>query len=209
MAIEKTYFTQTTAAANLPEVYEWLAANSTGYFDSVTMSDDSTTITCTIGERAVLTIILNSNNSSYTELKTTSCVGLTYDLREGNNYTTYYALYAKATSNGLMVRYTAGPALFITKTNNGDTFIATVADYQSTSRIIFIDTALMTSTTTTSFVPITASYMGFVPVCTAVGSYTPNLYIAPFTQYTSSLESDIRADEADYVAYGVMCLKDG
>lgn len=54
MAIETTYFTGTTAAANYAEVSAWLTANAAEYFDEITGAEN--VITCKIGGVNALTL---------------------------------------------------------------------------------------------------------------------------------------------------------
>ncbi|MCB6617073.1 hypothetical protein, partial [Ruminococcus sp. 210702-SL.1.03] len=54
MAIETTYFTGTTAAANYAEVSAWLTANAAEYFDTIDVPSGAQEVSCKVGDVTAL-----------------------------------------------------------------------------------------------------------------------------------------------------------
>lgn len=213
MAIEKTYFTSTTAYASMAEIYEYLAANATDYFDTIEQTtDDSgnvTNISCKVGTQEVLLLTVSG---SYIYIKSTLVNGT--QVSYNGLYVVYFA-FVKKTSTGLLlsgiVRNTSFVSVWITKSNNDDTMI--IVGDNSYNYVQFIDsgvsTALKSVTFSNSTLPILSSYTALCPICTEYGSYSPNAFLVVFTQLEKRYEADadITANGTEYAVRGAVCLK--
>ncbi len=216
MAIEKTVFTGTTQTANAPEVYAFLNANKSGYFDSVTMDETTGNVICTLNGVNVLTLGFDGSTKSIVVRLLNGTASSAYD-------TSVIWKYGIKTSNGLCIyRGSALPSVFITKTNEdtlaivyraktatstvgSDDFLAFDIEHGTSAFEIHnsisstFPTAAAWSTGLTAFVPY--------PLSESYESYAPNLFITPFTQY-KGIVSKLTANGKEYFYNGYIALAD-
>lgn len=215
MAIEKTVFTRTTSAANAPEVYEFLNANKSGYFDRVEMDETTNDITCYVGETPALKLGFNSNSKL---LKVTLDSG-TYVSDRRSNDNNYVWSYGVKTSKGLVlygkVTYD-NPVVFISKTNTDSLAVVFLFQEQNSSTLYFGAADIVNGdgffwafggyenrpaykTGVTSLVN--------VPLSANVESYTPDVYLAVFSQYKGTV-GKLSANGKEYYYNGYIALGD-
>lgn len=198
MAITKTVFTATTRAANAAEVYAFLNANKSGWFDSVTQ-DESGNITCTVGGVDCLKLGFDGTTKSVkiSAANGTSRQGYFANIKWG---------YAYATSKGLWLYSYAlfsGTAsypisIFITNTDSGDTAIVAICDGSSTTEMAFITTDVLNDGVVRRYYgggtypngsgskiifQSGVTTLTQIPLTTGGTSYTPYLYFTQFSQY--------------------------
>lgn len=200
MAITKTVFTATTQAGNAAEVYAFLNANKSGYFDSVTQ-DESGNIICTVGGVDCLKLSFDGSTKS---IKISAANGTS---RQG-----YFANikweYAYATSKGLwLYSYALFSAnakasypisIFITNTDSGDTAIVAICDGSNTAEMAFITADVLngsvvrrhngsglypTGSGSKIIYPSGVTTLTPIVLTESGTSYTPDLFFTLFTQY--------------------------
>ena len=208
MSIEKTVFTGTTQAANAPEVYAFLNANKEGYFDSVEMDETSHNITCYVGETPALTLGFDGTAKN---IKITLTNGVVYSAYPTINLWRY----AVKTSKGLFLIMDYN-SLFIAK-SSADTTAILFRGQESNSTInmfykcadIVHSTAMYEFLYSSSNTIKAAGLTAFVPIPLGadIESYTPDVYITPYTQY-KDVTSKLTANGREYFYNGIIALGD-
>lgn len=222
MAIAKTVFTSTTQAGNGTEVYAFLNANKSGYFDSVTQ-DESGNITCTVGGVACLKLGFDGSTKS---VRITAANG-TYSQ---NNWGVRKWEYAYVTSKGLwlysniLIGYVSpNPiSVFITKTNADDTAIVAIYDADSSSSEAFVTADVLNSGVAVRYIgngifasnsnakavyPSGVTTLTQIPLTAAGMSYAPYLYFTQFSQYPFT-PSELTVGTTQYVYDGRIALRE-
>lgn len=208
MAIEKT-----ALYSDFDTFYEWLNENALGvYFDTV--QKDSYKIYCKCGEKNFITFTDELADSSFgiiietlsgSELKVYS-----YSLKD-----TGYA-YGWKTNSGLALAFETGnakftaPCFFITKDNLGNTAVIRERDFfayssynvaAETQKSFSLDNYL-------EIIPRESSMTSLCPIVIseAEGSFTPNVFCTPYTQYSG--EAILEINGTKYLSNGVFVMKD-
>ena len=117
MAIEKTVFNDGV----IGDVANWLSANKDGSFDSVTLVDG--TISCYIGEQAVLTLAFASSAAPYGTTIGITPIGESTEAKRyfsGSSSDVKYIFSGYKTSKGLAMCSTYGNSLVICKDKDGN-----------------------------------------------------------------------------------------
>lgn len=200
MAITKTVFTATTQAANAAEVYAFLNANKSGYFDSVTQ-DESGNITCTVGDVDCLELSFSFDGSTKS-IKISAANGTSSQ----GSFANIKWEYAYATSKGLWLYSYAifgGNAsypisIFITNTDSGDTAIVAICDGSNTAEMAFITADVLNGSVVRRYngsglyptgsgskiiFQSGVTTLTQIPLTTGGTSYTPDLFFTQFSQY--------------------------
>lgn len=211
MAIEKTVFTGTTQAASAPEVYAFLNANKSGYFDSVVMDETSNNITCYAAETPALELGFDGTEKS---IKVT----LANDVTSGSYLSNILWSYGIKTSKGLCLHSNTSD-VFITKTNGGTLAVLFKAQTTSTaSNMDFVGADIMNGTggykavtdfSATNKVFHTAGVTVFspVPLSASVESYAPDVYVTAYGQYIGTA-GKLAANGKEYYYTGYIALGD-
>ena len=138
MAITKTVFDVSSQALNAADVFAFLNANKSGWFDSVTQ-DASGNITCTADEVDCLKLGFDGSMRNITITAANNTTGT-------DNNTTYRWEYGYVTSKGIMLyskRQAANVvnrdiSLFITKNDSGDIAIVSIWDGYNSNQAVFV-----------------------------------------------------------------------
>ena len=216
MAINKTYFTGSTASANYAEVLAWMQENAADYFDEIT--GDESNIYCKIGNATALT--LNFADSKL----------FTIALKNGVSVENYYGwsikhfISAQKTNGGLFLFVDGTTNIFITKTNCGSIFFAGLrrvtssnnsfymCDFSNSTSITQSSTFSGTSGTlpssSNSYGIYSASMTAITNVVSDGGTHCENLFLVPFTQYAGQSDVVIDIDGTKYVYNGIFALKE-
>ncbi len=228
MAIETTYFTGTTAAANYAEVSAWLTANAAEYFDEITGTEN--VITCKIGGVNALT--LNFTGASGTDcFVITTKNGKTYGGGSASQFGNYALRFGYKTDHGIMICNNKADkyqlSIIISKSNDGNIFFAvtTTVGNNSTNpdnfiRILDFEKSLDRTgayNSTGESDPqkrhniqgaIPAAMTALVPTVSDAGTYCDNVLFTPFTQYGNMCWGVIDVSGTKYVYNGVFALKE-
>ncbi len=209
MAIEKTALYN-----NFDRLYEWLNTNALGtYFDEIIK--DTYTVECKCGEKKFISFTDELNSSSHGieickqnggYLRTCSS-----SLKE-----TGYA-YGWKTSSGLALAFDANysgftvPGFFITKDNHGNTAVIREKNFFTVSSTYYVAAETLKSFSLGKYmeiIPLKSPITSFSPVVVseAEGSFTPNVFITPYTQYSGEAVLDINGTK--YLSNGVFIMKD-
>ena len=219
MAITKTVFTATTQAANAAEVYAFLNANKSGWFDSVTQ-DESGNIICTVGGVDCLKLGFDGSTKN---VKITAANG-TY---KQDYYANIKWQYAYVTSKGLWLYSNAvfsGTAwqvsVFITNTDSGDTAIVAIITTGSSSmglvtadvlndsvNMIYNSSGIYSTGIAKIIFTSGVTTLTQIPLTTGGTSYTPYLYFTQFSQYPFT-PSVLTVGTTQYAYDGRIALKE-
>lgn len=213
MAIEKRVFV-TDSSQYAQEVYEWMSANATDYFDSfelITSSGTPIGFRCRIGDTVALTVYMTGSWSATTSAGVTmSCYG-----------TSNYIQRAYKTSNGiLLVGYSGNNyRLFITRSSAGNlAFVWVIRTNSNTYGIVVADyeksvTWNKVINYTSSFQNVTANaaqlsdLTTLTPVVFSGGTYTEHLFLTSFCEYAGT-ECILTLNGTKYVYDGCFALEE-
>lgn len=219
MAIETTYFTGTTAAANYAEVLAWLQVNATDYFDNITADDGGEKIYCKIGDVTALTIDTNTRNYIFFATLKNG----TNDYRYVGWETNHRFTRAVKTSCGILLYATNYENIFITKNTDGGvmfagyhstgngTYGATIGDFENDSAFKDMGGNNVTGFAASELKNVgvrSAGRTALVPAVTDAGTYSDNLFFVPFTQFAGQSGITIDVDGTKYIYNGVFALKE-
>lgn len=210
MAIETTYFVNTTVAAdNVTEVYAWLQSNAAEYFDSFAISDDGSTISCYIGELEALTISPGVNAGF-----TTTLINGTQKKTNAGTAATVICTKAVKTASGLAFGANNNvPCFFIAKAASGETLFvlgqgaALSVNFDWYAVVPTKDTAFTLCTNNQYSIGAKENTMLSPLACVNGTGYAPNLYSAPFNQYKGT-EGIINLNGKQYYTNGYIALAD-
>lgn len=210
MSISKTYFTGTTTAANRVELYEWLSANATEYFDTIedrTVLPSGDGIFCEIGGKEVLRFLGNDNGSDKTKVT----------LKNGKTITDYVVVTWKTatkTDNEIYLRASNGDDLFVTKTTDGTVLLALILHTTASRYPLYLcdfsrsaNFTIIGSEGANSFC-VSAGKTGLVNMVSDAGTHCDNLFLVPFTQFAGQSDIVIDKDGTKYVYNGIFALKE-
>lgn len=214
MAIEKTIFTGTNQDTNRPEVYAWLAANATEYFDEITHDESAKTITCKIGGQTAMVLAFDSGTSNVITLYLKN--GVTQKNYKKNEWFEF----AVKTSKGIYLKMKSGLVdLFVTRDNNGSTAFVGLFTGANASSVMPVCASFENSASfwgEFSIFNTSASNAGFIKgnSMTAMVNmpcwgqvYLPDLYFVPFTENVG-LNGRITHGGEEYYYDGIFALKE-
>ena len=213
MSVSTTVFTSTDANQNASDLYDWMLTNASEYFDEITFS--SPLITCKVGDTDFLKI--STNNSQE--------MGITLPNGNGNMQTRPTAICRTAykTSSGLALFMDNSTSIFVTKSDSGATCAVSVGLWGFRKyRIIGADVESSTGLTQyprtseenfeyfsnlcdRSFT--NAGKAALVPFTFDNGSYTPDLFLVPFSPFVGT-RALLDLDGTKYVYDGCIALKE-
>lgn len=230
MAIETTYFTGTTAAANYAEVSAWLTANAVDYFDTIDVPSGAQEASCKVGDATVLKLDWSAEFATQRAFKITAKNGTSIDNGYFFNFDRCVWRRGVKTSNGIMLcngsTDSYQTSLSISKNSEGGIIFAVVSPdntniNQSVSRGRLLDfekslkVSLMTGSSNSnpgerhnSMGIISAGRTALVPIVSDAGTYCDNVFYVPFSQFTDSCFCKIDVDGTKYVYNGVFALKE-
>ena len=214
MAITKYVFTGTSWSAQASEMFSWLQANATDFFD--TISKDSNIITCSKDGVNALVLRFNGTDKDVTmclangEVLTLDSVGTLYN-------------YAVKTSTGILLnnngKFSYPTHLFITKTNNNDlAFVVTgfldsychffVGDFSNSP--LWDDVYGGNNQLYTNYITywgITSSLTTLTPLCIkSSATYTPDLNFMRFCEFPQ-IAGKISIGGVEFYSNGYLALK--
>lgn len=226
MAITKVAFTNATSRTTMgTELYNFLNTYAADYFDSITQGTSS--ITCTIDGVNVLTIALTSNTQDVVTLVN----GSTFSFPSAASEVGYYVA-GYATSKGVaLLKNSAYQAyntmLFIFKDADGNTGFSTIyVNHSGTSTSqpvvarhgIFTGSAVLAKSVTLSPYSVaayctnkayTTGVTSFSPVCcdSVSESIADGFFLVPFSQY-AGVPGIITVNGKQYVYDGLHALEE-
>lgn len=219
MAIQITYFTGLSAADNKNEVFTWLTANASDYFNSISTPAGSTQIQCKIGDVTALTIDTDSNNYVFFATLKNG----TNDYRYEGWKTNHRFTRAVKTSCGILLYVNNIENIFITKNTDGgvmfagyhstgnSTYGATIGDFENDSAFKGMGGNNGTGFAASELKNVgvqSAGRTALVPAVTDAGTYSDRLFFVPFTQFIGQAGITIDVDGTKYVYNGVFALKE-
>ena len=221
MAIVKTVFDVSSLALNAADVFAFLNANKSGWFDSVTQ-DASGNITCTADGVDCLELGLDGSKRNIT-------ITAANNTTAHDDATNYHWEYGYVTSKGIMLyskrqgTYVAGRdiSVFITKNDSGDIAIVSIWEGYSSNQMDFVVADIFNGSVTylydgssvliaTNPAPIMPSGVTtFTPIALTTGgtSYTPDLFFTLFAQYRFT-PSVLTIGGTQYVYDGRIALRE-
>lgn len=229
MAIETTYFTGTTAAANYAEVSAWLTANAAEYFDTIDVPSDGQEVSCKVGEVAALKLDWGTDYDTQRSFQVTAKNGA--NINSGYRYVHNKCCwrYGYKTDNGIAICNNQTNAfqssIFISKDNNGDLIFAVLKpdspNLNSPSNWAeFLDFNSLASIKTEGSNnsdplarhringALSASMTALVPIVSDVKTYCDKVVTTPFSQYSNLCWGTIDVSGTKYVYNGVFALKE-
>lgn len=208
MAIERTEL-----YSSMDSLYNWLTDNALGiYFDEVEKQSDR--INCKCGGENFITFT-NELGYSGNGMKITTPNGLSTTLYNSDLKDTGYA-YGWKTNGGLALAFqkennvATAPCFFITKDNHGDT--AVVYDRNlSFSSVYNVVAETQKCNSLGKYIQINTAKSPMTSLCPAVvlaatDSFTPDVFLTPYTQYSG--EAILEINGAEYLSNGAFVLKD-
>lgn len=212
MSIVRTNFTAATEEARRIEIKEWLEANGTEYFDSVTIDENNVVVTCAIRGGGTLSFFETNVGDDPSYVKVVLKGGSNAYIR---NTPPLAMPYGVVTSKGIMLMTTVGGApiyyypIFINKSQNGDIVMTTSArngsniqsiDFEKSPSIPSGEGFQFQLRQMTTFMPI---------VVNNAPSYAVGLYLTIQMQVGSeTYTGQIIADGKNYFTDGVWALEE-
>ncbi len=208
MAVTRTYVYNATSETNIKNIYDYLVANAVPkYFDSVVLSEDSTIISCYVGELELLKI----HKTSYGGTAITVTTEYGTSQYASSNSGSVMARYIWKCSNGISIAIGDWWAVTITKDNDSNTviiFTSNVTVSTTASNTIYALSAKVgnVNSITVNNNPdrMKTALCSFIVGDTT--NYTPDVYLMPFAQSRAIGILDI--DGVKYMTNGLWCVKD-
>lgn len=208
MAIERTEL-----YSSMDSLCNWLMANALGtYFDEV--EKQSGRINCKYGGETFIAFTDTLYSSNY-GIEITTPNGLDTTLYDSDLKNTGYA-YGWKTNSGLALAFQKDnghcttPCFFITKDNHGET--AVVYDRNlSFSSVYNVVAETQKCNSLGKYIQINTAKSSMTSLCpdvvlAATDSFTPNVFLTPYTQYSG--EAILEINGAEYLSNGAFVLKD-
>ena len=229
MAIETTYFTGTTAAANYAEVSAWLTANAAEYFDTIDVPSGAQEVNCKVGDVTALKLDWGTEYNTQRSFQINAKNGANIN----SNYQYFHDRgcwrYGYKTDSGIVIcngktdNYQA--SIFISKNNNGELIFAAlrpdnpninscsnwaeIIDFNSQASIKFNSSNQGDPATRHRINGVLpASMTALVPIVSDVETYCDKIMITPFSQYNNMCWGVIDVSGTKYVYNGVFALKE-
>lgn len=183
MAITKTLFSGTTPKANAAEIYAWMQANATEYFDSITIEGSS--VKCITSGGGFISI--------KPEVREWSCKldnGGAYSIDNYSSDTSKIRVSAAyKTSKGIALVISDEGWIFVCKSNSGSTGVL-LSSYYHPGRYAFADLAYSTKWIYDVGYDLTHIQMAMTSLAPVPlgdsGTYADGLYFVPFYQYDNT-----------------------
>lgn len=230
MAIETTYFTGTTAAANYAEVSAWLTANAADYFDTIDVPSGGQEVNCKVGDVTALKLDWGAEFSTQRAFKITANNGVVIDNGYFFNFDRCVWRRGVKTGNGIMLcngsTNSFQTSLSISRNSEGGIIFAVVSPDNTNvnnsvnrGRIIDFEKSLNVTTTHEASGDsaaqrhggmgiISAGRTALVPIVSDAGTYCDNVFFTPFSQYSNFCWGTIDVSGTKYVYNGVFALKE-
>lgn len=230
MAIETTYFTGTTAAANYAEVSAWLTANAAEYFDTIDVPSGAQEVNCKVGDVTALKLDWGVEFGTQRAFKITAKNGAVIDNGYFFNFDRCVWRRGVKTSNGIMLcngrTDSYQTSLLVSGNSEGGIIFAVVSpdntnvnNSANRGRIIDFEKSLNVITTHeasgdsaaqrhSGMGSISAGRTALVPIVSDAGTYSDNVFYVPFSQFIDSCFCKIEVDGTKYVYNGVFALKE-
>ena len=230
MAIETTYFTGTTAAANYAEVSAWLTANAAEYFDTIDVPSGAQEVNCKFGDVTALKLDWSAEFGTQRAFKITANNGVVIDNGFYFNFDRCVWRRGVKTGNGIMLcngsTNSFQTSLSISRNSEGGIIFAVVSPDNTNvnnsvnrGRIIDFEKSLNVTTTHEAsgdsaaqrhagMGSISAGRTALVPIVSDAGTYSDNVFYVPFSQFIDSCFCKIEVDGTKYVYNGVFALKE-
>ena len=230
MAIETTYFTGTTAAANYAEVSAWLTANAVDYFDTIDVPSGAQEVSCKVGDVTALKLDWGAEFSTQRAFKITANNGVVIDNGYFFNFDRCVWRRGVKTSNGIMLcngsTDSFQTSLLVSRNSEGGIIFALVSPDNTNvngsanrGRIIDFENSLNVITTHDGggssaagrhggMGIISAGRTALVPIVSDVETYCDKIMITPFSQYNNMCWGVIDVSGTKYVYNGVFALKE-
>lgn len=221
MAITKTVFDVSSQALNAADVFAFLNANKSGWFDSVTQ-DASGNITCTADGVDCL-------NFGFDNAKSNIIITAANNTTVHDTETNYRWEYGYITSKGIMLYskrqvtnvVARDISVFITKNDSGDIVIVSVYDAYSSSQMDFVVADVLNSNVIIIYEGAGLHSGGSASIIMPSGvttltpialtnnniSYTPDLFFTLFSQYRFT-PSVLTIGGTQYVYDGRIALRE-
>lgn len=221
MAIVKTVFDVSSQALNAADVFAFLNANKSGWFDSVTQ-DASGNITCTADGVDCLKLGFDDSKKNIT-------ITTANNTTAHDDATNYRWEYGYVTSKGIMLyskrQVTSAVnrdiSVFITKNDSGDIAIVSIWDGYSSSQMDFVVADILNSGVTIIYeggglhsggsasIIMPSGVTTFTPIALTNNniSYTPDLFFTLFSQYRY-IPSVLTIGGTQYVYDGRIALRE-
>lgn len=202
--IEKKTFVTTTATDRQTEVYNWLTANATEYFETITNDTENKKIICTFAgcESAKLEVNFNTGNSvENATFKVVLENSKSYSA--GNYQLEYKVLYAIKTSCGICLSNSLSmmtsnksedTSLSLSKNNDNTTAISLIkiGELNTGNKYRYIICPEKSKVITVTSKVLTADMTTFAPIPIAEGVYPENMFFTPFSsaRYSGVITDD-------------------
>lgn len=208
MAIERTEL-----YSSIDSLYNWLTENALGtYFDEIEKQDAC--VLCKCGAENFITFT-NRLDYSGNGIKIAAANGLSTTLYDSDLKDTGYA-YGWKTNGGLALAFqkennvNTAPCFFITKDNHGDTTAVYDRNFPFSSACNVVAESQKCNSLG-KYVQIYAVKSPMTSLCPAVviaatDSFTPDVFLTPYTQYTGEAVLEINGTE--YLSNGAFVMKD-
>jgi hypothetical protein len=230
MAIETTYFTGATAAANYAEVSAWLTVNAAEYFDTIDVSSGAQEVNCKVGDVTALKLDWSAEFATQRAFKITAKNGVVIDNGYFFNFDRCVWRRGVKTSNGIMLcngsTDSFQTSLLVARNSEGGIIFALVSPDNTNinnsvnrGRLLDFEKSLKVSLTTSSSNSnpgerhngigiFQAGRTALVPIVSDAGTYSNNVFYVPFSQFIDSCFCKIDVDGTKYVYNGVFALKE-
>jgi hypothetical protein len=230
MAIETTYFTGTTAAANYAEVSAWLTVNAVDYFDTIDVPSGGQEVNCKVGDVTALKLDWSAEFATQRAFKITAKNGVVIDNGYFFNFDRCVWRRGVKTSNGIMLcngsTDSFQTSLLVSRNSEGGIIFALVSPDNTNvngsanrGRIIDFENSLNVITTHdgggssaagrhAGMGIISAGRTALVPIVSDVETYCDKIMITPFSQYNNMCWGVIDVSGTKYVYNGVFALKE-
>lgn len=193
MAIKKTTFMETSQSGRQTEVYNWLTANATDYFETIENDTNGHNIICSFAGCENANITLNFTNS-YNFIVTLENGTQYKSTRSAGNINNDVVKCAIKTSHGICLcnnrniftsSDSGGYEVSITfsKNNDGTTCIMLILqrEYNNSSKLRYLICPEKSKVLTVTNKVTTADMTTFAPIPIAEGVYPENMFFTPFS----------------------------
>ena len=204
MAITKEYIYSTTPTTAVSNICTFLQQYAAEYFDSISLSEDGTTVNCYVDGTVFVTIG-----------STGGMAKLTVNTQSYNSTSPW--TYCYACDGGVLLSNNNGVALTITKDSDGDTAVIVAggltATTTGTSIVVYVAAASSPSVGQIT-VPYHKSADGLTVITPfvvpkAMAAFTPTVSILTYSQHVSGTGSaTLDIDGTDWLSTGLWAVKD-
>ena len=219
MAITKTYLYDSNAATSCANVCAWLQENAVPeYFDSVELSEDGSSVVCTIDNVEILKYTPNSNTAAFV-ITTRNGSRRTIQAQQANQafiYNAYKCTHGIAFTPNVQ-SYCDLFSLIVTKNNNGETTVVSTAyfAYSSINNLVLQNISAVSLSCVAPLRTISFSQYEFnitsrlqFTCSGALGNptYTPKAYCMP--HYQNNACGEVLINGTPHLSNGYWCIED-